>query len=146
MSTFATALKEEIRRLARSEVRTEIASIKKASTQHRKDIASLKRTILNQDRQLASLRKVAGKAAASAVAVGTDTAPTVRFSGAWLAKHREKLALSAADYAALVGVSPLTIYNWEKGKTRPRASQLQAWSKIRNLGKREAWTLLEEMG
>lgn len=145
MSTFATALKEEIRRLARSEIRAEIATIRKASTQHRKDIAALKRTIHNQDRQLAALRKSTGKSLAGSVPADTEAAPAVRFSGAWLAKHRGKLSLSAADYAVLVGVSPLTIYNWEKGKTRPRASQLLAWSKIRNLGKREAWALLEEM-
>ena len=41
MSTFASALKEEIRRLARSEIRVEIAALRKASTQHRKDIATL---------------------------------------------------------------------------------------------------------
>lgn len=32
--------------------------------------------------------------------------------------------MSAADYAKLVGVSPQTIYNWEKGKTRPRKEQI----------------------
>lgn len=145
MSTFASALKEEIRRLARSEIRVEIAALRKASTQHRKDIATLKRTIRNQDRQLAALRKSTGKTIAGTDSANTESTPAVRFSGAWLAKHRGKLSLSAADYALLVGVSPLTIYNWEKGKTRPRASQLLAWSKIRNLGKREAWALLEEM-
>ena len=52
--------------------------------------------------------------------------------------------MSAADYAELVGVSGLTIYNWEKGKSRPRAAQLEAWGEVRNLGKREAWKRLED--
>jgi DNA-binding transcriptional regulator YiaG len=63
-------------------------------------------------------------------------------SSDWVAKHREKLDLSAADYAALVGVSALTIYSWEHGKTRLRSAQLEAWRAIRNLGKREAWRKL----
>ena len=49
------------------------------------------------------------------------------------------------DYAALIGVSALTVYNWEKGKTRPRAAQLEAWGAIKGLGKREAWQKLDEM-
>ena len=52
---------------------------------------------------------------------------------------------SAADYAALVGVSALTIYNWEHGRSRPRAAQLEAWGAIRNLGKREALRSLEDL-
>ena len=68
-----------------------------------------------------------------------------KFSPKILRDHRERLELSAADYAALVGVSPLTIYNWEKGKTTPRPSQLSSWIEMRGMGKREAWRILDEM-
>ena len=68
-----------------------------------------------------------------------------RFSPKWLASHREKLAVSAADYAALVGVSALTVYNWEKGKTKPRPKQLEALAKLRTLKKREAWKRLDAL-
>ena len=37
----------------------------------------------------------------------------------------------------------LTIYNWEKGKSKPRDKQLAAWAKARGIGKREAWRRLE---
>ena len=145
MSTLAAVLKDEIRRLARREIRVEMAALKKASAQHRKHLAALKRIIHTQDRQIATLKKSVGSSASAPSTGDADVSSTVRFSGTWLAKHRKKLSLSAADYAALVGVSPLTIYNWEKGKTRPRALQLSAWGRIRNLGKREALSLLEEM-
>lgn len=62
----------------------------------------------------------------------------LRFSPDWVAKHRAKLELSAADYAELVGVSAITIYNWESGKTRPRPKQLEALAEVRKMGKREA--------
>ena len=61
-----------------------------------------------------------------------------RFSPVWVSRQREKLGLSAADFWRLVGVSGLSIYNWEKGKVRPRRKQLEALASLRGLGKREA--------
>ena len=43
MTNLATALKEEIRRLARKEIRAETLQTKRSSAQHRRDIAALKR-------------------------------------------------------------------------------------------------------
>ena len=58
----------------------------------------------------------------------------------------EKLGLSAKDYGKLVGVSGLSIYNWESEKTRPRDSQLAKIVAVRGMGKREALKRLEQMG
>jgi DNA-binding transcriptional regulator YiaG len=144
MPNLATALKEEIRRLARKETKAQLTDLKAASSRHRKDIAALKRQIQQQERTISRLRKP-GAGSATPKATQSDSGPEVRFSPKWVANHREKLELSAADYAALVGVSHLTIYNWEKGKTRPQQKQLHAWGAIKKLGKREAWKRLEEM-
>ncbi|MGZ5196264.1 MAG: hypothetical protein ACXWB8_12570 [Ramlibacter sp.] len=38
----------------------------------------------------------------------------------------------------MLGVSGQSIYKWEEGKTRPRASQLPAIAALRKMGKREA--------
>lgn len=57
-------------------------------------------------------------------------------------EERQRLELSAADYAQLVGVSPLTIYNWEHGRSKPRAAQLSRWLDVHGIGKREAWRRL----
>lgn len=142
MPNLATALKEEIRRLARKEIRAETSTTKRSSAQHRRDIAALKRQVSSLTREVAYLRKQGQKRTPDSVK--TDLAP-LRFSPSWVEAHRERLELSAADYAALVGVSALTIYNWEKGKTKPRKEQLAAWGAIRSLGKREAWKRLEAM-
>ena len=133
MPNLAGVLKEEIRRLARKEVRTELEATRKANARYRKDIAELKRQLRVQERQLATLQRSVGRPSrATAAATESESAePRARFSPKWLASHRAKLELSAADYAALVGVSPLTIYNWEKGKTRPRAAQLAALQSVR---------------
>jgi transcriptional regulator with XRE-family HTH domain len=51
--------------------------------------------------------------------------------------------LSAADYGKLVGVSGLTVYHWEHGKSRPRKAQLASLAAVRGIGKREAMAKLE---
>ena len=141
MPNLATALKQEIQRLARKEIKSATGTTKRSSAQYRKDIAELKRQLRDLKKEVTFLRKQErkriGKPATQAAA------GTVRFSPSWVSGHRERLELSAADYAELVGVSPLTIYNWEKGKTKPQAKQLSAWAAIRGLGKREAWRRLE---
>ena len=139
MPNFATALKDEVRRLARKEIRAEIAATRKASAQYRRDIAALKRQVAEQSRKITDLKRASKR-------TGSVDAETVaRFSPKWLQSHREKIGLSAADYAALLGVSGQTVYNWEKGATRPQAEQLKTWSAVRKLGKREAHRLLQEM-
>ena len=40
--------------------------------------------------------------------------------GRWRRKHK----LSPEDVASVAGVSRQTVYNWEKGKTQPRADTL----------------------
>ena len=70
----------------------------------------------------------------------------VRFPARSVAAQRRRLELSAADYAKLVGVSGLTIYNWESGKTRPRQEQLAALVAVRGIGKKEAQRRLELFG
>jgi DNA-binding transcriptional regulator YiaG len=69
----------------------------------------------------------------------------MRFSAKSVKAQRAKTGLSAADYAMLVGVSALTIYNWENGKSRPRQEQFAALASLRGIGKREAARRLEEL-
>ena len=141
MANLAAALKDEIRRLARKEIRSDTSTMKRSSAQHRRDIAELKRQVRELTREVIYLkRQLQKRIGASPTQADAGTA---RFSPSWVKSHRERLQLSAADYGELVGVSALTIYNWEKGKARPRRQQLTAWAGIRDLGKRDAWKQLE---
>jgi DNA-binding XRE family transcriptional regulator len=58
------------------------------------------------------------------------------------ASLRKKLGLTAHEMAHLIGVSAQSVYHWEAGKSRPRASQLSAISEVRKLSKKEAWEKL----
>ncbi len=136
MPTFASALKQEITRLARKEIKAETVSTRRAVAQFRRDIAELKRLAKSMDRRLAALERSEKKRAGKPVS--PELAEGARFSPRWVRSHREKIGFSQAEYAVLVGVSSLTIYNWESGRTRPRKEQLAALVAVRKLGKREA--------
>lgn len=144
MPNLAQILKDEIRRLARKELKAQISSLKSASAQYRRDIAELKRTQVALERRVARLQGQVAKGPSQA-APDRDEAIQVRFSPQWVIGHREKLGLSQADYGKLVGVSGVTIYNWEAGKSRPRAAQLASWGAIKKLGKREAQRRLDKL-
>jgi DNA-binding transcriptional regulator YiaG len=136
MTTLAVALKEEIRRLARKEIKAATQATAKAVAQHRREIAKVKRQLREQEKKIATLQK--GKP------LPQQVDDSVRFSARSVKAQRTRIGLSAADYARLVGVSPLTIYNWEHGKSRPRKEQFAQLVAIRGIGKREALGRLEE--
>jgi DNA-binding transcriptional regulator YiaG len=140
MPNIATILKEEIARVARKEVRGETQKLKKASNQYRADIATLKRRILALEQQLGRLSRTG--ASKTMPGASKESSSNLRFSAKGLAAQRKRLELSAAEMATLLGVSAQSIYKWEAGKARPRASQLPAISKMREMGKREVATRL----
>ena len=159
MANLASALKEEIGRLARKEIRQQTAGTAKTVARCEREIAALKRQIDGLQRKLsaqgtqgapgpAASRKAGGKKVAAAKQAA-KTAPDsgskrARFSAKGLKAHRERLGLSADNYGKLVGASGLSIYNWEQEKARPRESSIAALASIRRIGKREAARRLGE--
>jgi DNA-binding transcriptional regulator YiaG len=138
---IASLLKAEIARVARKELRSETDTLKKAVATYRRDIAALKRRVAGLESQLKRVSK-------GAVAKQTPESPEedqsqLRFSPTRFAAQRKKLGLSAASFAKLLGVSSLSVYKWESGKTRPRRAQLEAIAATRGLGKREIQARLE---
>jgi DNA-binding transcriptional regulator YiaG len=141
MSTLAIALKEEIRRLARKEIKAQTGRTARAVAQYRRDIAQLKRSQRDLEKNVARRMSQAGqRQTAPATELNNNHA---RFSARSVIAQRRRTGLSAADYAKLVGVSPLTIYNWENKKSRPRHGQLAALVALRGVGKREAQEKLQ---
>lgn len=144
MPNVAVVLKEEITRLARKEVKHHVAPLKKVIADQRRTIADLKRRLERLERGQGFLEKQEKRRLEDPVDTGAAAAgDTPRFSPKWVAADRKRLGISAKDYAKLVGVSMLTIYNWEKGKSKPRNQQLNAWANVRGIGKREALRRLE---
>jgi DNA-binding transcriptional regulator YiaG len=65
-----------------------------------------------------------------------------KFSAEAVRKDRARLELTAKEYAELVGVSMITIFSWEHGRTGPRAEQLEKWLAVKGMPKDAAWKRL----
>ncbi len=146
MPNLATALKEEIRRLARKEIKAMVGTTQKAVAQYRRDIATLKRQLVQQEKNVEKLRKRLLAQGGERAVLAEEPLSGARFSARSVKAQRRRLALSAVNYGKLVGVSALTIYNWESGKSRPRKTQLSAVVAIRGIGKRKAEKRLKSLG
>jgi DNA-binding transcriptional regulator YiaG len=142
MSNIASVLKDEISRLARKELRRETSTLKKSSATYRSEIAALKRRVQELERQ-ARRPGGAGQPSQPAAANEDSVSPGTRFSARSIASQRRRLGLSAAECGLLIGASAQSIYNWEEGKSRPRAQHRAAIFALRNLGRRQANEILE---
>ena len=141
MPNIATVLREEISRLARKEIRQQVDPLKKSNAELRRTVAGLKTEVAKLNRSIRFLQKQEKRRLEKPPVAASGKA--IRFSPKWVKADRKRLGLSAKDYASLVGVSSLTIYNWENGKSKPNADRLAAWAEIRGIGKREAQRRLE---
>lgn len=142
MPNIASVLKSEISRIARKEIRGETQQLKKQVAHYRAEMAAL----VKRQRELEKQLKRQSNAKVAPVAEEGSLSKALRFSASGLAKQRKRLGLSAREVGGLLGVSALSIYNWETGKVRPRARQLEAIASLRSLGKREAAVRLEALG
>ncbi|MBV8503446.1 MAG: helix-turn-helix transcriptional regulator [Paucibacter sp.] len=149
MPNIAQMLKAEISRIARKESRSEVEALKRSATASRGEIAALKRQVRELERVVKALMKAHKRTLTQtvhAVQPSVDGAATgLRFSAKGLANNRQRLGLSAADFALLVGTTGQSIYAWESGKAHPSAKYLAAIAALRGLGKREIAARLLEL-
>jgi DNA-binding transcriptional regulator YiaG len=143
MSNIVAALKDEISRLARKEIKNQTMALKKTSAYYRRAFAEMKRRVADLEGKVSFLKKHAGHEAPPQV--DDKRMERVRFSPRGLRTHRSKLGLSAANYGKLIGVTGKTIYYWESEESRPRKQQLAALAAIRGMGKKEAGARLNTL-
>lgn len=145
MTTLAAALKSEIARLARKELRAETEHLKKTVTAQRAGLAALKRKVTELERLLKAATRASKRAVAPSANAETADASGLRFRAAGLAANRKRLGLSAQDFGLLVGATGQSVYAWEQGKSKPKAKSLAAIASLRGLGKREVAARLEQV-
>ena len=140
MPNVANVLKSEISRIAKKELRLELAGLKKAHASFRSDIALLKRLMQGLEKSV----RLAAKSQRAKPEPSPDEPATTnsRFSAKSLASQRRRLGFSAEECGLLIGSSGQAIYNWEAGKARPRAKNLAAIAALRTLGRKSAADLV----
>jgi len=141
MPDFKQTFQDEVRRLARKELKAFEAKI----NEHKKTINALTKRISVLEKKQA-VAPAAAKPAAEAVQAAAPAADgrKARFSPKSLVKFRKKYSLSQKALAILLGVTPFTVSHWEIGKNRPRANQIEAFSALAKLGKRKVLALVAE--
>ncbi len=146
MSTqLAKVIREEIARLSKKEVRSNLTKLKEQVAHLRSDNAKLKKEVKSLQKALHSINKSQlQQTKASENSSGQKEG--TRFSPTWVKSHRKRLGLSASSFGKLLGVHQLTVYKWENGETKPRRSQLSRLAEVRGIGKKEALKRLAELG
>ena len=140
MPDLKTTFQEEVRRLARKEVKA--ASETLAAQQ--KTIRELTKRIDVLEKKQSLSAPVAPKADKPAEVVVPAKSGKARFSPKTLLAFRKKYALSQKVLGALLGVTVGSVVNWETGKCRPKVNQIAAISTLAKLGKRKVAALLAE--
>ena len=141
MPDFKQSFQEEVRRLARKELKAFEAKI----NEQKKTISALQKRVNDLEKKQAAAPAAAPAAEKTpAVAVPENTGRKARFSPKSLTKFRKKYSLSQKALAILLGVTPFTVSHWEIGKNRPRTVQIEAFSALAKLGKRKVLALVAE--
>ena len=147
MPNIATVLKSEITRLARKELRSETEGLRRTLAACRSEMSALKKVVRGLQTDLKRLEGAGRRKPAPSPAAESADAEggKLRFRAQGMARNRQRLGLSAADFGLLVGASGQSIYAWESGKAKPRTQNLAAIAALRGLGKREVTAKLEAL-
>jgi DNA-binding transcriptional regulator YiaG len=148
MANVVKALKAEIARISRKEVKTAIGDIGKSQTNLKKILADLKKRVASLERENKRLTKEASKQKAPSVEKLPEQQEKARFTSKGIHSLRSRLGLTQAEFAKLVGATTHSVYLWEKkeGPLKLRDKTKAAILSIRGLGAKEAKEKLEVAG
>ena len=138
MPDISTVLKQEITRLAKKE-------LKPIAGSQSKQIQALKATVRDLKGQIAAIQKSLTNTATPQPSPPEqeDEQGAIRISPTSIKKHRKRLRLSQAQLGKLLGVSTTTIVFWETGRSSPSGTNREHIAELREMGLREAKSLLE---
>jgi len=145
MPNIGSLLKQEIRRLARSEIRSATAGLRKDNARLKRDVAGHKRRLAALERDNRRLVEAANARLKKAPTAAAEEVEKARFGSRAVRALRNRLKLSQSDFARLLGVSTSAVFQWESAdgpltfKPRTKAALVGA----RKLGVREARRRLE---
>lgn len=140
MTNIQKMFSEEIRRLAKKEV--------KAATEPLKtQITSLRKQVAQQKLQLQSMGQTQKPDASAPVEVqeNGEKAKKFRMPGARIKKIRIHCGLTQAQMAKLLGASHSAVVKWENNGASPRGDMKGKIAELGKLGKRELQKRLEAL-
>jgi DNA-binding transcriptional regulator YiaG len=145
MANLAIVLKDEIRRLARKEIKLVLKSVNKPRAAARRAIAGLKRRVASLEKANRKARSQLDRMPEPQASAGADA--KVRITAKGMRGLRRKLRLSQLEFGKLLGVTGNNVYQWERknGPLRVREATKTAILRARAMGARDARDFLEEL-
>ena len=140
-------LKDEIQRLAKKELKAIVASLRQDIVALKHALAEHKQIIVESGRGSQRIAKVVKSRTKATPMPASEETEHPRITGKLIRRIREKLDLSQAKFARLVGVSTQSVYQWEHkpGQVRFRDNTLETLLQVRGMGVREAQRRLEAL-
>lgn len=144
MPNFQQILNEEVRRLARKEIKAQAAPMLKTVSDLKQQVRELRNQIKTLNEQILKSQDQTDIRKAAEAEEASPAEKQIRLTAARIRSCREKLGLSRKDFADLIGTTFVSVSNWENGKTIPRLSQKKKIVAIRDMGKRELAKLMAD--
>ena len=141
MSDLKQVLTDEIRRLARKEVKLAVQPLQANIVALRRQISELKKLYAEASKKAEVYRKKAAETAGTEI---VDEEPKLRLNAAGIVRIRTKLKFTQTEFARLLDVSMHTVSSWEKGKSYPRAGVKARICALRTVGKKQIKAMLEQ--
>ncbi|MBD3420208.1 MAG: hypothetical protein GF398_08850 [Chitinivibrionales bacterium] len=144
MPKLADALKAEIARICRKEIKSSLAGLQKSTKELRASVRSLRDEISQQKK---SSKAIVKQLDIEEPAKPEDSMEDYRLTGKGVVAIRKRTGLSQREFARLIGVSMNSVSLWEgkPGVLKLRGSNKADILSLKGVGKREAQKLLEEM-
>ncbi|MBN1555131.1 MAG: helix-turn-helix domain-containing protein [Phycisphaerae bacterium] len=147
MANIMKALKDEIARVAKRELKKDMLRVRQDTIWLKKNVADLKRRVVVLERENRLLR-------VKSTRLEKETTPPVenlqkmRITGKMIRSLRKRLGIAQIDLGKLLGVSGQSVYQWERkdDRLRLRETTKTALQRIRQMGKREVQAELEKLG
>ena len=146
MPNIGKVLKDEIARISRKGVKSAIGGLGKSNVNLKKIVADLKKRVASLEKENRRLIAEAKKNKLEPTEKPSEEQENARFTSKGIRSLRNRLGLTQADFAKLVGATTHAVYLWEKkeGPLNLRDKTKTALLSIRAMGAREAKEKLEE--
>jgi len=141
MPNLAKTLNDEIRRLARKEVKTALADTQQRTASLKKTVSALKQQVAKLERENKRLAAGLGRAQTTQPAsTGEGAETSARITAKGIRSLRRKWGFTREQFAAVLAVSPQSVFQWERkdGPLRLRTKAKEAYLQVRDWGAREA--------
>jgi DNA-binding transcriptional regulator YiaG len=145
MGRVEEAVRSEIMRLVRKELRSVVLPLGKEVRQLKRGMGRLTKSVARLERVVAAQVREA-EARRDRLEVSEEEVRAARLSARLIRALRTRLGISQGQLAVLVGVSTSAVTKWEQGMISPRGQNRATLVALRKLGRRDARRMLEEKG